>query len=103
MTNLVIPVTQARKYFLILVDRVDAEYTRVDITKSGRVKATLISSDYLEALEESLFTREHSMEAIRQSEQELAKGKYVSLEEYLAKANAGKTSLNTPKRSKTRR
>ena len=34
----VLPVTEARKNLLNLVDRVDEEYTRVDLTKKGKVK-----------------------------------------------------------------
>ena len=33
----VIPVTQARRDLLKLVDKVNEEYTRVDITKKGKI------------------------------------------------------------------
>lgn len=78
----VIPVTQARKDLLKLVDEVDAKYTRVDLTKNGVVKATLISSDYLDSLEETIYTLEHSMKDIRRAEKEIAKGNYVTLAEF---------------------
>ena len=77
----VIPVTQARRDLLKLVDRVDEEYTRVDLTKRGKVKATLVSPDYLDSLEETIYTLEHSMDDIRKAEEEIAEGKYVTLEE----------------------
>ena len=77
----VIPVTQARRDLLKLVDRVDEEYTRVDLTKRGKVKATLVSPDYLDSLEETIYTLEHSMHDIRKAEEEIAEGKYVTLEE----------------------
>lgn len=77
----VIPVTQARKDLLKLVDKVDEEYTRVDITKNGKVKATMVSPDYLDSLEETIYTLEHSMDDIRAAEKEIAEGKYVTLEE----------------------
>lgn len=87
----VIPVTEARRRLISLVDEVDDKYTRVDITKNGKVKATLISPDYLDSLEETIYTLEHSMDDIREAEAEIARGKYVTLEEFrkeLKKRNA---------------
>ncbi len=77
----VLPVTQARKDLLKLVDKIDEEYTRVDLTKNGRIKATLVSPEYLDSLEETIYTLEHSMDDIRQAEKAFAKGEYVTLEE----------------------
>ena len=78
----VIPVTQARRDLLKLVDQVNEEYTRVDLTKRGRVKATLVSPDYLDSLEETIYTLEHSMDDIREAEEEFARGEYITLEEF---------------------
>lgn len=86
----VIPVTQARKDLLKLVDLIDERYTRVDLTKNGRIKATLVSPDYLDSLEETIYTLENSMDDIKQAEAEIAKGNFVTLEEFrksLAKRN----------------
>ena len=77
----VIPVTEARKNLLKLVDKIDEEYTRVDLTKNGKVKATLVSPDYLDSLEETIYTLEHSMKDIKRAEKEIAEGNYVTLEE----------------------
>jgi len=77
----VIPVTQARKNLLKLVDQVDKEYTRVDLTKNGKIKATLVSPDYLDSLEETIYTLENSMDDIREAEAEIARGEFVTLEE----------------------
>lgn len=77
----VIPVTEARKNLLKLVDLVDEEYTRIDLTKKGKVKATLVSPDYLDILEETLYTLENSMDDIKKAEKEIARGEYVTLEE----------------------
>lgn len=77
----IIPVTEARRRLLSLVDEVDDKYTRVDITKNGKVKATLVSPDYLDSLEETIYTLEHSMDDIREAEAELARGECVTLEE----------------------
>lgn len=97
----VIPVTQARKDLLKLVDKVDEEYTRVDITKNGKVKATMVSPEYLDSLEETIYTLEHSMDDIRAAEKEIAEGKYVTLEEYLKEFNARKALHPSRKNKKT--
>ena len=84
------PVTTARKNLLQLVDLVDERYTRVDLTKKGKVKATLVSSDYLDSLEETIYTLEYSMKDIKKAEEEIERGEYVSLEDFkkdLAKRN----------------
>ena len=77
----VLPITRARKDFLNLVDRVDEEYLRVDLTKNGKIKATLISPDYIDELEETIYTLQHSMPAIRKAEKEITQGKFITLEE----------------------
>lgn len=77
----VIPVTEARKNLLKLVDQVDEEYTRIDLTKKGKVKATLVSPDYLDSLEETIYSLEHSLKDIREAEEEIKRGEYVTLEE----------------------
>ena len=77
----VIPVTLARKDLLKLVDQVDSDYTRIDLTKNGKIKATLISPEYLDSLEETIYTLQNSMDDIRKTEAEIAKGNYVTLEE----------------------
>lgn len=87
----VIPVTDARKRLLRLVDEVDEKYTRIDITKNGKIKATIIPPDYLDSLEETIYTLEHSMDDIRKAKEEIARGEYITLEEFrkkLAKRNA---------------
>ena len=78
----VIPVTEARKNLLKLVDIVDQEYTRIDLTKKGKIKATLVSPDYLDSLEETIYTLENSMDDIREAEKQIAKGEYISLEQF---------------------
>lgn len=80
----VIPVTEARKNLLKIVDEVDEKYTRVDLTKNGRIKATIVSPDYLDSLEETIYTLEHSMDDIRRAEKEIARGEFVTLEELQA-------------------
>ncbi|HTK03652.1 MAG TPA: type II toxin-antitoxin system prevent-host-death family antitoxin [Alphaproteobacteria bacterium] len=82
-----LPVTEARKNFLDLVDKVDEEYTRVDFTKRGIIKATLVSAVYLDSLEETVYTLGHSMKDIKEAEEDLAKGEYVTLENIINRYN----------------
>jgi prevent-host-death family protein len=77
----VIPITEARKKLLKLVDEVNDDYSRVDLTKNGRIKATLVSPDYLDSLEETIFSLHNSLADIKLAEKELAKGKSITLEE----------------------
>ncbi|MEK7517940.1 MAG: type II toxin-antitoxin system prevent-host-death family antitoxin [Patescibacteria group bacterium] len=96
----VIPVTQARRDLLKLVDKVYEEYTRVDLTKKGRIKATLVSPDYLDSLEETIYTLEHSMDDIREAEEEIARGEYITLEEF--KKDLAKRKLRQGKKRHAR-
>lgn len=87
----VIPVTQARRELLRLVDKIDEEYTRIDLTKNGKIKATLISPEYLDSLEETIYSLKYSLKDIRESERQIARGEYVTLEQFkkeLKKRNA---------------
>lgn len=61
----VIPVTQARRDLLKLVDKVEKENSYVYITKHGRAKVVLISPKYLNALEEKVFDRKHILKTLR--------------------------------------
>lgn len=87
----IIPVTQARKDLLNLVDKIDEEYTRVDITKNGKVRASLVSPEYLDSLEETIYSLKYSLKDIRESEKQITRGEYVTLEQFkkeLKKRNA---------------
>lgn len=77
----VIPVTQARKELLKLVDRVNNEYSRVDLTKNGKIKATLVSPDYLDSLEETIFSLKNSRADIKAAEKEIHDGNFVTLDQ----------------------
>ena len=90
--NNVIPVTHARRDLLQLVDKVDEKYTRIDITKGGKVKATLVSPEYLDSLEETIYSLKYSLKDIKKAEAEIKKGHYITLEE--AKKNLQKRLKN---------
>lgn len=79
--NQMIPVSQARRDLLKLVDQVDDSYTRIDLSKKGRIKAVLISPDYLDSLEETIYTLGNSLDDIKQAKEEIAKGNTVTLAE----------------------
>ena len=85
----VIPVTEARKNLLKLVDKINDEYTRVDLTKKGKIKASLVSPDYLDSLEETVYTLENSMDDIRKAEKQIKEGKFITLKELRKKLKLG--------------
>lgn len=87
----VIPVTEARKKLLNLIDQISDEYTRVDLTKNGRVRATLVSTDYLDSLEETIYSLNNSIPDIKLAEKEFKQGKYLTLEEVKKKYNTKNT------------
>lgn len=80
--NQTIPVTLARRDLLRLVDWVDEKYTRVDLVKRGKIKASIVSPDYLDSLEETVYTLSHSLKDIREAEKQLAKGEYLTLNQF---------------------
>ena len=77
----VIPVTEARKNLLNLVDEISKAYSRIDLTKNGKVKATLVSPEYLDSLEETIYSLHNSLSDIKIAEKEFEKGRFVSLED----------------------
>jgi prevent-host-death family protein len=76
-----LPVTEARKILLTLVDEVNVEYSRVDLTKNGRIKAALVSPEYLDSLEETIYSLKFSIGDVKRSEKELKEGKFLTLAE----------------------
>lgn len=77
----VIPVTEARKNLLSLIDEVNEDYSRIDLTKNGKIKATLVSPDYLDSLEETIFSLKNSLADIKLAEKELRQGKGIDLDD----------------------
>ena len=74
-----IPVTTARKNLLSLIDQVDREYARVDLSKNGITRVSLVSSDYLDSLEETIYSFHHSMDAIAEAEDQICQRNLVYL------------------------
>lgn len=96
----VLPVTQARKDFLSLIDKIDREYTRVDITKKGTIRASMVSPEYIDSLEETIYTLSHSMNDIRAAEKDVAEGKYVTLNTLLKELHASQARARSRKGQK---
>ena len=82
MTNL-ISISDARAKLPDLVSRVDKYMDRFDITVNGQRKATLVSAEELESLEETarILTIPNIKEDIKKSKEQIKKGQYTLLED----------------------
>lgn len=82
MTNL-IPITYVRAKLPDLIDKVNKKLDRVTITVNGQPKATLISAEELESLEETLeiLSNPKLMRDLKKAEKEIEEGKYITWEE----------------------
>lgn len=82
-----VSISEARKNLPKLVDVVDREFERVVITKSGKVKAVMLSSDELEDLQETLeiLSDSRAMRAIKKAEKDIAAGKLFTHEQVFGK------------------
>lgn len=82
MTNL-ISISDVRTNLPDLVDKVNKKLDRVTITVNGQPKATLISAEELDSIEETLeiISNPKLMKDIRKAEKEIDEGKYITLEE----------------------
>lgn len=90
MTN-IISVSEARENLTSLVAKVDKTMDRVIITVNGKAKATLISSEELDSLEETneILATEGALESILQGKKEAEAGLGITLEELMKKDNLG--------------
>ena len=82
MTNL-ISISDARQQLPNLVSKVNKYMDRVTITVKGQPKATLISADELESLEETaeILAIPGALERIKRGEEQIRKGEVVRLED----------------------
>lgn len=66
-----------------LVDKVSKHYDRVVITVNGKPKATLVSIEELESLEETaeVMAIPGALESIKKSEEQIKKGQFVTLDD----------------------
>lgn len=88
MTTL--PIADVRANLSKLVDEAMRTHQRVEVTKNGRRAAVLIGADDYDSLMETLeiLSDRESMEAIGQSDADIAAGRVYSLDEVEAELRA---------------
>lgn len=76
-----IPISDARANLPDLVDKVSKYLNRVVITVNGKPKATLVSAEELESLEETaqVMAVPHIKKDIARSRKQIKKGQYIAL------------------------
>ena len=79
----IVPFTEARARLTELLDEVETRHEHVVITRNGRPSAVVLSTEEYEALEETLeiLQDEETLEALRESEQDVRADRLFSLEE----------------------
>jgi prevent-host-death family protein len=83
MTDAVLPLAEIKKRLSEIVDRVEGHHERVVLTRNGRPAAVIMSPDDLESLEETLaiLSDPEALAAIREAEEDLAAGRFITGEE----------------------
>lgn len=78
-----LPISEVRKRLPKLVDDVDERFERVEITKSGKPKAVIVSPEEVESWLETIdiLSDPETMKAIRQGEADIKAGRVVPLEQ----------------------
>jgi prevent-host-death family protein len=81
-----LPLAEVKAHLSELVGRVDSQHERVTVTVYGRPVAVLVSTDDLEALEETIAVLGDpaTLERLAASEAELSRGEVVEAEELAA-------------------
>lgn len=89
MANLV-SISNARANLPDLVDKVDRNMDRVVITVNGRPKATLISAEELESIEETaeILAIPGARKRIKEGLEQIKRGEVVSFEEIISKKSS---------------
>ena len=82
-----VPLTEARASFSELLNEVEAQHDHVAITRNGKPVALLMSMDEWESWEETLevLSDEETMAALKRSEEDVAAGRLVDLDDVLEK------------------
>ncbi len=83
MPDTTLPLAEIKKRLSEIVDRVEGHHERVVLTRNGRPAAVIMSPDDLESLEETLdiLSDPTVLDAIREAEEDLAAGRFVTGEE----------------------
>ena len=82
-----LPLAEIKAHLSEIVDRVEQEHDRVVLTRNGRAAAVIMSSEDLEALEDTLelLSDPATLEEIDRARQDVARGKVVTAEELRVK------------------
>jgi len=81
--DVTLPLAEIKKRLSEIVDRVEEHHERVVLTRNGRPAAVIMSPDDLESLEETLdiLSDPAALEAIREAEEDLAAGRFITGED----------------------
>jgi prevent-host-death family protein len=82
-----LPLAEIKAHLSEIVDRVEREHERVVLTRHGRPAAVIMSPDDLAALEDTLdlLSDPAALAEIRVARDEVASGRFVTVEELRAK------------------
>ncbi len=78
-----IPVTEAREKLTELVDEVNDKFEQIEITKNGKPRAVIMSTDEFDSWKETIeiLSDKQLMRDIAQAEKDFREGKSISLEQ----------------------
>jgi len=84
-----IPVTEAREKLTELVDEVNDKFEHIQITKNGRPRAVIMSTDEFDSWKETIeiLSDKQLMRDIAQAEKDFREGNSISLEELKEELN----------------
>ncbi len=84
-----IPISEARANLPKLVDDVDKQFSRITLTKSGRPRAVLMSSEEFEQWSETLeiLSNTKTMKALQEAQENTARNELVTHEAVLKEIN----------------
>jgi antitoxin YefM len=82
-----LPLAEIKAHLSEIVDRVEHEHDRVVLTRNGRAAAIIMSTEDLEALEDTLelLSDAAALKEIERARQDIARGRVVTAEKLQAK------------------
>jgi len=84
-TKTTLPISEARKKIFKIAEEVQKPSNYYTLTENGRAKAVIMSADDFESLMEDLeiLSNPKIMASIKEAEEELKRGEYVTLDELM--------------------
>ena len=78
-----LPLAEIKAHLSEIIDEVEQQHERVILTRNGRPAAVILSLDELEGMEETMdiLSDPDALRQIKESEEAIARGEYVTLEE----------------------